>query len=54
MLETVVSELSAALAAIRKGDLNTAGAIAQRLLQNNSTIPPFISSSPRWPYDGEK
>jgi tetratricopeptide (TPR) repeat protein len=34
MQETIVSELNAALAAVRGGDLNTAGAIAQRLLQN--------------------
>ena len=39
MLETVVAELNAALAAMRGGDLNTAGAIAQRLLQNNSDDP---------------
>src|SRR3984957_10055963 len=39
MLATVVSELRVALAAIRKGDLHTAGAIAQRLLQNNTDDP---------------
>src|SRR3984885_4084551 len=34
MQETVVAGLNAALAALRGGNLNTAGAIGQRLLQN--------------------
>ena len=35
MQDTVASELSIALAAMRGGDLDAAGAIAERLLQNH-------------------
>jgi tetratricopeptide (TPR) repeat protein len=39
MQDTVTSELSTALAAMRAGDLNAAGAIAERLLQNHPDDP---------------